>query len=62
MGCIAEKHIIGKRMNTEIDQFFTANQDLPGISESIIPLTFEQLDRFRSPQSKLEWKFATQVK
>lgn len=63
MGCVAEKCIIDKLNEYgERITFFTANQDLQGISESIIPLTFEQLDRFRSPQSKLEWKFATEDK
>ena len=58
MGASSVKHIINLLSeHSNRITFFTANRDLDGISDSIIPLTFEQLDRLRSPRSKCEWKF-----
>ena len=42
--------------------FITPNQDLLGLSDSIAVLSFDDLDRLRSPQSNLEWEYPIEKK
>ena len=58
LGQTTEKDVfIHMSKNESKITFVTPNQDLEGLSDSIGVLSFDDLDRLRSPQSNSEWEY-----
>ena len=58
LGQTTEKDVFTHMSKNESNiTFVTPNQDLGGLSDSIGVLSFDDLDRLRSPQSNSEWEY-----
>lgn len=58
LGQTTEKDVFTHMSRNESNiTFITPNQDLVGLSDSIGVLSFDDLDRLRSPQSKSDWDY-----
>ena len=63
LGQSTEKQVFHHMSSNEQNiTFITPNQDLLGLSDSIAVLSFDDLDRLRSPQSNLEWEYPIEKK